>query len=161
MTGQNETWGLEGEVAGRSSRSNGETQWTAGNAEPSTSHAGGPGSGHAATVACSLDRCSSIAPASRKRRPRKRKRSFLQPAPLSAQTKQGDDHMDNDELQKWNDGIEEVRGFKVDAMKRAMKARGWRRSVHRWFARLFGRIEAMGQRWRDAELHDNENGNSR
>ena len=69
--------------------------------------------------------------------------------------------MDNEELQKWNDGIEEVRGFRVDAMKRAMKARGWRRSVNLWFARLFGRIEAMGKRWRDAEIHDGENGNWR
>lgn len=64
--------------------------------------------------------------------------------------------MNNADLRDWNETIEKARASKQDAMERAIRTRGVRRRMHLVFSKLFGRIEAMGSRWRNEQMNSDE-----
>lgn len=62
--------------------------------------------------------------------------------------------MNNDELRKWNDQLDELRRYKIKATKWALKSRGLRRAVALLFARFFGWVESLGKRLRNEQMRD-------
>ena len=60
--------------------------------------------------------------------------------------------MTRDKLAKMNAEIEEVRQKKLDAMKMAIRHRGWRRRVFMFFVRFFGWAERFGMKVREDQV---------
>lgn len=60
--------------------------------------------------------------------------------------------MTREELDKMNAEIDDVRRAKVDALRHAMRHRGWKRSIYLKFGRFFDWAVRFGERIRRDEI---------
>lgn len=64
--------------------------------------------------------------------------------------------MNRDDLDKLNREIDEVKGYRLEAKKRAMRSRGWQRWVNLKFAAFLDWAARLGEQIRIEELEAEE-----